>query len=130
MGRFVDHLRKGWLKAGVEWTDEHSEAEAMRLLKASVRLREAMRAVRHGDQDGLRRVLDVVTRRLQKEALIQWVEARILPQLQDLSVGESLQAARGYLQEFGILGMKLESLESIVARRPQTLRAHVRIALT
>lgn len=89
--RFVRHVKKHWLKTGVEWPDEYAEGEARRLLEESVGTREAMKAVRHGDQGGLRWVLDEAMKRLREEAIVHYVDTIVLPGRDDQAgVGQGI----------------------------------------
>jgi hypothetical protein len=124
MARFVRHVKRGWLRTGVEWPDEHAEGEAKRLLEESVGVQEAMTAVRHGDRGGLRRVLDEVTRRLQEEALPQWVESTILPQVLSLSAEKSVEFAEAYLERFDTGSVAVESPEIVASRWREVLLEH------
>ena len=118
LGRFISHMRERWFSLSIEWPREHALEEARALLNRSLgdgshpRAGEfaAMKACRHGDQGGMRMILDTLTRSLQAQALTRYVDSLILRGIYELTPDESLTLAEAYLEQFRSLpGLESQS---------------------
>jgi len=129
VGQFVATAKKRWLSTTMDWPQELAESEARDLLERTVGIHEAMRAVRHGDHGGMRGILDVLCKQLQAEALEQYLQTQVLPEIHRLSAEESIRLAEAYLQQFKGLGVEVEHPAVIAARWPEVLRQHARLVV-
>ena len=134
--RFIQHVKRKWLRTDVEWPRDLARDEARRLLASAAGgpdhragERAAMAMIRHGDRGGLRGVLDLVVSMLQAQALGQYLDTVILPQVNKLPLEDSLALAQAYLEEFDTVpGLDLEHPALIVDRWEQVLHEHASLA--
>ena len=120
LGRFISHMRERWFSMSIEWPREHALHEARSLLNRALgdgshpRAGEfaAMKACRHGDQGGMRMILDTLTRSLQGQALTRYIDSHILPGIYELTPDQSLTLAQAYLEKFRSLpGLERERVQ-------------------
>lgn len=133
LGRFVGHVQERWFGGRVAWPAAYGREQAAQLLKQELgdsrdpRSGElaAMRICRHGERGGMRYLLDVLSDALLRQALGQYVDAAILPDVFRLTGEESLELARRYVATFGAFpAAELDSPASIALRWRQVLHGH------
>lgn len=129
VGRFVATSKERWLSTNEKWPADRAKSDVRQLLDETIGVEAAMRAVRHGDQGGMRHVLDTLAKELQAQALTQYLEHRVLPAIHSLKAYDSMTLAEAYLREFKSLGIEVEHPAPIAAKWRRVLKQHARSTL-
>lgn len=138
LSRFVAHLEERWFGGSIRWPSERSRFTAIAILRKAVgddrdpRSGEfmAMRMCRHGDQGGLRRLLDMMTETLLRQRLAQYLEAVVLARIYNLAPSDSIDLARQYARIYGdSTGMATENPGSIAMRWREVIHKHASMVL-
>lgn len=138
LGRFVAHVMSRWFGHGVSWPIDRGRGTAVELLNNQLGDGahpkagefEAMRVCRHGENGGMRYLLDVLGRALMQQALTQYLDCVVMPRINRLGPAESLALAERYLELYRVVpGMKLESPAGIALRWRQVIRQHANAVL-
>lgn len=138
LGRFIAHMQERWFGSSLPWPPERAEVTLRRLLDRRIgnglhpKAGEvaAMRICRHGENGGLRFLLDELTDALVDEALTQYLDYKVLPKIYRLNAGESLLLAGQFLAAHGTaVGMEVDSPASVALRWRQVIHQHAQAVL-
>lgn len=88
--------------------------------------RPAMQLMHDG---GMRKLLDTLTERLQERALLAYLEAGLLGEIEALSPADRFRLGEAYLDEFRHLGVELEHPALLLNWWPRILHEHARLVL-
>lgn len=138
LGRFVGMVQERWFHAPFAWPQDRAEQTVRRLLNKSLGDHlhpksgefEAARLCRHGDHGGIRSVLDALADSLLDEALVQYLDCRVLPMIYGLDPQSSLRLAESYQERYpGQPEHYRENPATIALRWRQVVHQHARICL-
>ena len=138
LGRFVGMVQQRWFHAPFPWPKDRAEQTARRLLNKSLGDNlhpksgefKAAQLCRHGDQGGMRTVLDALADSLLEEALVQYLDCQVLPMIYELDPQSSLRLAESYLERYPEQPEHYrENPASIALRWRQVIHRHARLCL-
>lgn len=138
LSRFMTHMQERWFRSSIPWPLERAAVSVRRILERKLGSRlhphggelAAMRICRHGENGGMRYLLDLLTEALIEQALSQYLDYHVLPKIYSLDPESSLQLAEEFLGTFGNAGgVELERPAGIALRWREVVHRHAEAML-